>query len=288
MRSIGFIGLGVMGHSMAGHLLTAGHQLHVFTRTRVKAKALLERGAIWHESPAQLAPHCDVIITIVGFVPDVEQVYFGDEGLIAHAREDTYMIDMTTSSPALARRIASAGKVLGLHCLDAPVSGGDVGAREARLSIMVGGEAAAFEHMRPTLEVMGSNIVYLGPAGAGQHTKMANQIAIAAGMLGLCEALVYAKRAGLDPSEVLDAISGGAAGSWSLSNYGPRMIAREFAPGFFVKHFIKDMEIASAEAEAMGLEAPGLELALQRYRELAAANGADDGTHALYRLYDSE
>lgn len=284
ITTVGFVGLGVMGASMAGHLLAAGYQLHVSTRTKAKAEGLLERGATWHDTPKALAPHCDVVITIVGFPPDVEQVYLED-GLVAHAKDGALLIDMTTSSPELAQRIAAAGAERGLRCLDAPVSGGDVGAREARLSIMVGGERPAFDAALPLFEAMGKNIVYQGPSGSGQHTKMANQIAIAAGMLGVCEALAYAEAAGLDPEIVLSSIGAGAAASWSLTNLGPRMIAGNFDPGFYVKHFIKDMGIAADEAARLGLDAPGLKLALERYRELAAQGGEDDGTQGLFKLY---
>ena len=284
ITTVGFIGIGVMGASMAGHLLDAGYQLHISTRTKAKAEGLLSRGATWHDSPQDLAPHCDAIITIVGFPPDVEQVYL-DDGIVANAKDGALLIDMTTSSPELAQRIAAAGSARGLRCLDAPVSGGDVGAREARLSIMVGGERAAFDAALPLFEAMGKNIVHQGPAGSGQHTKMANQIAIAAGMLGVCEALAYASSAGLDPETVLASIGAGAAGSWSLSNLGPRMIAGNFDPGFYVKHFIKDMGIAADEAERLGLDTPGLLLALERYRQLAARGGDNDGTQGLYKLY---
>ena len=283
--TIGFIGLGVMGQSMAGHILAAGHPLHVFTRSKNKADSLIEAGATWHDDPASLAPHCDVIITIVGFPADVEAVYLGDDGLVATARAGAVLIDMTTSSPALAQRIAEAAAERDIATLDAPVSGGDVGARNAALSIMVGGPRKTFEAVKPLLELMGKTIVYQGEAGAGQHTKMSNQIAIAAGMLGVCEALAYAKKASLDPETVLSSISGGAAGSWSLSNLGPRMLAGNFDPGFFVKHFIKDMGIAAESAEAIGLDAPGLGLALTRYRELAEKGGEGMGTQGLYTLY---
>lgn len=282
---VGFIGLGVMGRSMAGHLLAAGHPLHVFTRTRSTAEDLLASGAHWHDSPAELAPHCQVIITMVGFPPDVDEVYFGATGLLEAVQAGCLLIDCTTSSPALAQRIAATGAARGCACLDAPVSGGDVGAREARLSIMVGGDTEAVERARPLLERLGRTITHVGPAGAGQHCKMANQIVIAASMLGVSEALGYVRGAGLDAERVLQAITGGAAGSWTLDNLAPRMLAGDFAPGFFVKHFIKDMGIAQEEAASMGLETPGLQLALQRYRELAEAGGGDEGTQALYRLY---
>jgi len=282
---IGFIGIGVMGKSMAGHLLAAGHRVYVYTRTKVKAEELLSRGAVWRDSPAEIAASGEAVITMVGYPSDVEQVYFGEGGLIANSRPGTLLIDMTTSSPALAKRIYDAAKERGLRALDAPVSGGDVGAREARLSIMVGGDRDAFEAARPIFELMGKNIVLQGGPGAGQHTKMVNQIAIASGMLGVCEAIAYAEKAGLDPSAVLSCIETGAAASWSLSNLGRRIIAGNFEPGFFVKHFIKDMKIALDSAAEMGLDLPGLALAKQMYERLSSLGYADKGTQALYKLY---
>lgn len=284
---IGFIGTGVMGRSMAGHLLKAGYPLSVHNRRKEKAAELLAAGATWAGSPAEIAAGSEVIITIIGFPRDVEEVYLGAEGLVAKAVPGTCLIDMTTSSPELARRIYEAARSRGVSALDAPVSGGDRGAREARLSIMVGGEEAAFERVKPILEVMGQNVRLQGPAGSGQHTKMANQIAIAAGMLGVCEALAYARRSGLDPRHVLESISGGAAGSWSLSNLGPRMLAGDFAPGFYVKHFLKDMAIALNEARAMGLATPGLEAAKAAYEKLAEEGGADLGTQGLFGWYEN-
>lgn len=284
--TVGFIGTGVMGASMAGHLIDAGYPLQVYTRTRAKAEALLERGAAWNDSPAELARGCTVIITIVGFPQDVEEVYFGEEGIFSTLRPETTIIDMTTTSPALAKRIYEAARERGAHALDAPVSGGDRGAREATLSIMVGGDEPAFAAMLPIFGVLGKNIVRQGPAGAGQHTKLCNQIAIAAGMLGVCEALAYAEHAGLDPETVLRSIGSGAAASWSLSNLGPRMIARDFRPGFFVRHFVKDMSLAVESSQALGLDTPGLELALEMYRRLLDEGGGALGTQALFKLYE--
>lgn len=286
MQTIGFIGTGVMGKSMAGHLLAAGYPLVVHSRTRAKAEELLARGAEWAESPAALAPRCEVIFTIVGFPQDVEEVYLGEQGLVAGLRPGTILVDMTTSSPELAKRIAAAAAARGAQALDAPVSGGDKGAREGTLSIMVGGEETAFQTVLPLFGKMGTNIVRQGPAGSGQHCKMCNQITIAATMVGVCEALAYARHAGLEPATVLRSIAAGAAGSWSLSNLAPRILADNFAPGFYVKHFIKDMGIAAGEADAMGLDTPGLDLALALYRRLAEQGGGDDGTQALYRLYE--
>mgnify|MGYP006281368679 CR=1 FL=1 len=287
-ETIGFIGLGVMGRPMAGHLLDAGHDLRVYTRTESKAEELLDRGAIWQDSSAELAPECDIIFTIVGFPEDVEEVYLGEDGLIANMEPGTVLVDMTTSRPDLAERIAEQTAARGGQALDAPVSGGDTGAREGTLSIMVGGERATFEHILPLLELMGENIVYQGPAGSGQHCKMCNQIAIASNMLGVCESIAYARGAGLDPDTVLESISAGAAGSWSLSNLAPRMLEGDFEPGFYVKHFIKDMSIAADSAERLGLDTPGLDLALKLYRRLAEEGYEDDGTQALYRLYAEE
>ncbi len=283
---IGFIGIGVMGKSMAGHLLDAGYDLHIYTRTKEKAKDLLNRGADWYDTVADLAPNCDVIFTIVGFPPDVEQVYLGDDGIIANMKDGAIVVDMTTSKPELAVEIAEAAKARSGMSLDAPVSGGDTGAREARLSIMVGGDKPAFDAVLPLFQLMGKNIVYQGPAGSGQHCKMCNQIAIAANMLGVCEAIAYAKKSGLDPEVVLQSIEAGAAGSWSLSNLAPRMLAGNFDPGFYVKHFIKDMTIASDSAKAMDLDTPGLDLAKSMYEKLQSQGGGDDGTQGLYKLYE--
>ncbi|MCM3720105.1 NAD(P)-dependent oxidoreductase [Fictibacillus phosphorivorans] len=272
-----------MGKSMAGHLMKAGHPVHVYTRTKEKASELLDHGAIWADSPKDIAQDCDVIITMVGYPKDVEEVYLGTDGLIEHAKEGSYLIDMTTSSPQLAQKIANTATEKNLTTLDAPVSGGDVGAREAKLSIMVGGDETAFNELLPIFSKMGTNIVYQGKAGSGQHTKMCNQIAIAAGMIGVCEAILYAEKAGLNPETVLKSIESGAAGSWSLSNYAPRMLKGDFAPGFYVKHFIKDMTIALNSAEEMGLMTPGLALAKKLYEELAEMGEENSGTHALYK-----
>jgi 3-hydroxyisobutyrate dehydrogenase len=285
LPAIGFIGLGVMGRSMARHLLEADYHLSVHNRTKARADEALARGAEWLDSPGDVAAASDVVITMVGYPHDVEAIYFGAAGIIARATPGALLIDMTTSTPLLARRIHDAAAERNLAALDAPVSGGDVGAREARLTIMAGGDAAAFERAKPILEKLGRNLRLMGGPGAGQHTKMCNQIAIAAGMLGVCEALAYAEGAGIDQTLMIETISTGAAASWSLSNYGPRIIRGDVAPGFYVKHFIKDMEIALAAAGEMGLETPGLELALRLYKRLALEGHAEDGTQALYRLY---
>ncbi|MDM5314605.1 NAD(P)-dependent oxidoreductase [Fictibacillus sp. b24] len=283
MQTVGFIGTGVMGKSMAGHLINAGYPVHVYTRTKEKAEDLLEKGAIWADTPKEIAQSCDVIITMVGYPKDVEEVYLGADGLIAHVKEGSYLIDMTTSSPQLAQKIERTAAERNISALDAPVSGGDIGARDAKLSIMVGGKESAFNDMKPIFSKMGTNIVYQGKAGAGQHTKMCNQIAIASGMMGVCEAILYAEKAGLNPETVLKSIESGAAGSWNLSNLGPRILKGDFEPGFYVKHFIKDMTIALNSAEGMGLLTPGLSLAKKLYDELAEMGEEDSGTHALYK-----
>ena len=282
---LGFIGIGVMGKSMAGHLLEAGYPLHIHTRTKTKAEELLGKGAVWHGSVREVAKASRILFTIVGFPPDVEEIYLGEDGILSNVAVGTILVDMTTSSPSLARTIAEKAESCGCHSLDAPVSGGDTGARQARLSIMVGGERGAYDAVLPLLQLMGKNIVYQGPAGSGQHCKMCNQIAIAANMLGVCEALAYASTSGLDPDTVLKSISAGAAGSWSLTHLAPRMLAGNFEPGFYVKHFIKDMTIAAASAKAMGLTTPGLDLARDMYEKLQAQGGGDKGTQALFKLY---
>ena len=285
---IGFIGIGVMGRSMAGHLLNAGYPLHVHNRTQAKAQDLLDKGAQWQDSPGKVAAVSDVIITIVGFPNDVEAVYLGDDGILTNAKAGSTVIDMTTSCPDLAQKIAEQAKTKGISSFDAPVSGGDIGAREARLSIMVGGDVEVFEKIKPIFEIMGKNIVLQGPAGSGQHTKMCNQIAIASGMMAISEAMAYARKSGLKPETVLKSIESGAAGSWSLTNLAPRVLKGDFAPGFFVKHFIKDMKIAIGSAENMGLDLPGLQLAKQLYEKLADRGCEDDGTQALFKLYQDQ
>ncbi|MFS0861280.1 NAD(P)-dependent oxidoreductase [Fredinandcohnia sp. 179-A 10B2 NHS] len=283
---VGFIGTGVMGKSMAGHFLAKGYKVLVYTRTKEKATELIESGAVWKESVAELAKESNVIITMVGYPYDVEEVYLGENALLKNARKGTYFIDMTTSTPSLASKIYEIAKEKEMFSLDAPVSGGDVGAREARLAIMVGGDEEVFAACKPLLEIMGQNIVYQGPAGSGQHTKMCNQIAIASNMIGVSEAIAYARKSGLNPEKVLQSISSGAAGSWSLSNLAPRMIAGDFEPGFFIKHFIKDMGIALEEAKAMKMDTPGLELAKKLYDELAENGEENSGTQALYKLWN--
>ncbi|WKA53677.1 NAD(P)-dependent oxidoreductase [Planococcus shixiaomingii] len=284
---LGFIGTGVMGNSLVQLLLNNHHEVFIYTRTAKKAENLVEAGAVLLESPKQVAEQADVIFTMVGYPKDVEEVYFGENGLLEYAKENAVLIDMTTSKPSLAQRIFQAAADKGVHALDAPVSGGDVGAKKGTLSIMVGGEQPTFISVLSLLELVGENIIYQGPAGAGQHTKMCNQINIASNMIGVCESLVYAKKAGLDPETVLRSISSGAAGSWSLSNLAPRMIADDFQPGFYIKHFIKDMKIAAEEAEAWGLNLPGLRLSLSMYESLVDKGYSDNGTQALIKYYDN-
>lgn len=281
---IGFIGTGVMGSSMASHILEAGYKVLVYNRTKSRAEALIEKGAIWKDSVKQLSKECDIIITIVGYPKDVEETYLGEGGIINNAKPGTYVIDMTTSKPNLAKIIYEKAKEKGIYSLDAPVSGGDIGAKNGTLTIMVGGNPEVFEKMKPILELMGKNILLQGAAGAGQHTKMCNQIAIASNMIGVCEAMVYAKSAGLNPENVLKSISAGAAGSWSLSNLAPRMIKGDFEPGFYIKHFIKDMNIAISEAKEMGINTPGLDLSKSLYDKLVEEGNEDKGTQALFEL----
>ena len=278
---VGWIGTGLMGTSLCGHLLAGGYRLTVFTRTRARAETLLARDAVWADSPRAVAASADVVLTMVGTPGDVREVVLGRDGVLAGAAPGSMLIDMTTSEPALARDIYDAARARGVAALDAPVSGGDVGAREARLSIMVGGDRDAFERGQPLLACLGRTIVHQGPAGAGQHTKMVNQILIATGMIGVCEALLYAHKAGLDLETVLTSVSGGAAGSWSLTNYAPRILRRDLAPGFAVTHFLKDLGIALAEARRLRLALPGLALAEQLYRALEAQGCAASGIQAL-------
>ena len=284
---IGWIGTGVMGRSMAGHLLAAGEELWVFNRTRDKAQVLLEQGAHWADSPAGAAESAEIVFTMVGYPDDVRDVVLGDRGALGAMRSGGILVDFTTSSPSLAVEIAEAAGTKGIESLDAPVSGGDVGAKNAALSIMVGGSEKAFHRVRPLLDKLGNAVVLQGPPGSGQHTKMVNQILIAAGMVAVCEGLVYARKSGLDPQRVLESVGGGAAASWSLSNYYPRMLEGNLAPGFYVEHFLKDMKIALDEAERMGLCLPGLALAKQLYTMLKSMGGGRNGTHALIKVLET-
>lgn len=270
-----------MGASMCGHLLKAGYRATIHNRSRAKAEPLLALGASWSDTFAGVAKDSDIVFTMVGYPRDVRQVLMGPSGAMDAAKPGTIFVDMTTSEPSLAIEVEQFARAKQLVSLDAPVSGGDIGAREARLSIMVGGDRGAFETVRPLFEKMGKTIVWQGAAGSGQHTKMVNQTLIATGIIGVCEALLYAYKSGLNVQTVLESVSGGAAGSWSLTNYAPRILQGNFDPGFYVEHFVKDMGIALAEANRMGLALPGLALAQQLYVSLAAQGGSRLGIQAL-------
>ena len=279
---IGWIGTGVMGSSMCGHLMDAGFPATVYTRTKEKAQSLLDKGAAWADSPKAVAEASDVIFGIVGFPSDVRSVFLcPEDGALAGSKEGNVLVDMTTSEPSLAVEIYEAAKEKGVSSVDAPVSGGDVGAKNGTLSIMIGGDKETVDALQPCWDAMGKTIVHQGAAGAGQHTKMVNQTLIATNMIGVCEALLYGYKAGLDLPTVMESVSTGAAGSWSLSNLGPRIMDNNFDPGFFVEHFIKDMGIALAEAKRMNLCLPGLALGHQLYLAVQAQGHAKDGTHAL-------
>jgi len=285
LNKIAFIGTGVMGSSVVRHLLQANYEITIYTRTKEKAVALIEAGAQWSETASEATANADIVFTMVGYPADVESIYFGENGIFEGSKEGQIIVDMTTSSPALAKRIEQEAKSRNMAAIDAPVSGGDIGAKNGTLSIMCGGDVEVFEKISPILSVFGEDIVYQGLAGAGQHTKMCNQIAIATNMIGVCEAIAYAEQAGLDPETVLKSISSGAAGSWSLSNLAPRMLKGDFEPGFYIKHFLKDMDIALKEAEQMKLSLPGLELARSMYNRLVGKGLEDKGTQALYESY---
>jgi 3-hydroxyisobutyrate dehydrogenase len=282
---IGWIGTGVMGKSMCAHIIDAGNNIFVFNRTREKAKELIEMGAIWCSNPKEVAEKSDIIFTIVGFPKDVEEVYLGDNGILKGAQKGSIIIDMTTSEPSLAQYIYEQAKIKGISSIDAPVSGGDVGARQGTLAIMAGGDKETYDNVLPLFQLMGKNIAYMGKAGAGQHTKMSNQILIASTMIGVVEALLYAYKAGNDLEEVINVIGKGAAGCWSINNLGPRIVKNNFDPGFFIKHFIKDMGIALKEAKAMSLSLPGLALAYQFYIAAEASGLENLGTHGLYKVF---
>ncbi|UJF15143.1 NAD(P)-dependent oxidoreductase [Jeotgalibaca sp. MA1X17-3] len=285
LEKIGFIGTGVMGSSMVRHLLDAGYPVHVYNRTKSKADPLVEEGAIWEDSPAAITRNTDVIITIVGYPKDVESTYFRKEGILSMVDDHHILIDMTTSTPSLAIKIHEAGKKTGTATLDAPVSGGDKGAKDGKLTTMVGGDERAFEKVEKILETFSSKVMLQGPAGSGQHTKMANQIMIASTMVGMTELMVYAKAAGLDIERVIEQVGAGSAGNWSLTNYSPRILQENYSPGFFVKHFIKDLKIALKEADKLEIELPGTKLAKDLYIKLADAGNENDGTQALIKLW---
>jgi 3-hydroxyisobutyrate dehydrogenase len=278
---IGWIGTGVMGLSMCSHLLAKGHPVTISTRTKARAQPLLDSGASWADTPGGVGATSDIVFTIVGFPSDVREVYFGEAGLLAGARQGQIFVDMTTTEPRIAKEIDEAAREKGAASIDAPVSGGDVGARNATLSIMIGGEPSAIDAVMPLFEAMGKRIMVQGGAGAGQHTKMSNQIVIAGTMVGVCESLLYAYKAGLSLDSMVECIRGGAAACWALDNLAPRIIKRDFAPGFIVEHFIKDMAIALAEADRMNIALPGLALAHQLYAVVRAQGHGRRGTQAL-------
>ena len=278
---IGWIGTGVMGLSMCNHLLTTGYKVTIYSRTRSKAQPLLDSGATWAESPREVAEKTDVIFTMVGFPEDVREVYLGESGILTTAKPGSIVIDMTTTSPTLAQKICSVAASKSVHAVDAPVSGGDVGARNATLSIMVGGDKNVLEAIKPLLETIGKQIVHQGGPGAGQHAKMCNQIVIAGTMIGVCESLLYGYKAGLDLETMLRSVSSGAAACWALDNTVPRILQRNFDPGFFVEHFIKDMSIALDESHRLGLVLPGLALVHQLYLAVKAQGHGKLGTQAL-------
>ena len=288
MTKIAFIGIGVMGRGMVANLLKAGYPVNVYSRREASAAEVVAQGAVWQGSIADCVRSSEIIITMVGYPKDVEEVYFGKGGIVDTAPAGAILIDMTTTSPKLAVRIDEAAKGKGLFALDAPVSGGDTGARNATLAIMAGGDEEVFKKALPVFECMGKSVRYQGKAGSGQHTKMANQIAIAGAVAGVAEALSYAKAAGLDPSMALETISGGAAGSWQLSNNGPKMVSGDFAPGFYIKHFIKDMALACEEAEDRSLALPVLAKVLDSYRALAERGLGDEGTQAITLAYQQK
>ncbi|HOB20333.1 MAG TPA: NAD(P)-dependent oxidoreductase [Candidatus Atribacteria bacterium] len=289
MQRIGFIGVGIMGKPMVRNLMKHGFEMQIYTRTKSKALDIISEGASWRDSVAECVRDADIVMTMVGYPKDVEEVYFGEKGILNNARKGACLIDFTTTSPTLSRRIYEAGKEKGLSVLDAPVSGGDTGARNATLSIMVGGDKDVFDRCYQVFKALGTNIIYEGPAGSGQHTKMANQIAIAGTIAGVCEALAYGRAAGLDLQAMLNSISAGAAGSWQMSNLAPKMIAGDYEPGFFIKHFIKDMQIAREEALNNELSLVVLEKVLSMYRELAGdMDSSELGTQALIKYYEDD
>jgi len=283
-EKIGWIGTGVMGKSMCTHILNAGYNISIYNRTKEKANDLLNKGASWCLNPKEVAEKSDIVFTIVGFPHDVESVYLGENGVLSSIKKGAIVVDMTTSEPSLAQRIYKKAKEKGVSSIDAPVSGGDVGAKNGSLAIMVGGDKETYDKIFPFLELMGTNIAYMGKAGAGQHTKMSNQILIASTMIGVVESLLYAYKAGNDLNEVINVIGKGAAGCWSINNLGPRIVEGNFDPGFFIKHFIKDMGIALKEAKSMNLSLPGLALAYQFYISATALGFENLGTQGLYKV----
>lgn len=285
---IGFIGTGVMGKSIVKHFLTAGHEVAVYNRTKSKTDELVAKGATWHGTPAEVTEVSEIVFSMVGYPSDVEEIYYGADSIFSVDVAGKLLIDLTTSTPTLAEKIYLTAKERGAAALDAPVSGGDLGAQNGTLTIMVGGDQAAYERAAALFEIMGKSYSLQGPAGAGQHTKMANQIMIAGTMTGMTEMLVYAKAAGLDVPKVLETLGGGAAQNWSMENYAPRILKADYSPGFFVKHFIKDLKIALDEAKKMELDLPATKLATELYERLADQGFENDGTQALIKLWWSE
>ena len=286
MRKVGFIGVGIMGKSMVRNLMKAGFELHIYARNRAKVEDVIGEGALFHDSIAACVKGCETVITIVGFPQDVEEVYFDEGGILESADAGAYLIDMTTTSPQISVKISKEGEEKGFHVLDAPVTGGDTGAKAGTLSILVGGKEEDFEACMPLFEAMGTNINYQGEAGCGQHAKLANQIMIAGTLTGVCEALSYAKAKGLDMPTLLKSVSTGAAGSKHLDTFGPKILEEDYAPGFFMKHFIKDMKLALVEANISGLSLEMLSLVLANYEELEAEGLGDLGTQALMKYYE--
>ena len=287
MQSIGFIGIGVMGKSMVKNLLKKGFTVSIYTRTKQKAEEVIAQGALWCDSIAECVSQKDVVITMVGYPKDVEEVYFGEKGILENAQKGSYVIDMTTTSPQLSEKIYQEGAKKGIATLDAPVSGSDIGAAQGTLSIMVGGDKEAFESCKNVFEALGKNIVYQGKAGCGQHTKMANQIALAGAISGVCEALTYGKAAGLDLQTMLDSISKGAAGSWQMDNMAPRILKQDFAPGFFIKHYVKDLNIATEEIQCRNIHLNVLQTVRSMYQSMENTGQGDFGTQALIKYYDT-
>lgn len=288
IKTVAFIGVGVMGKSMVRNLMKTGYEVYIYSRTKSKTEDVVQEGAVWCESVADCVNGRDAVITIVGYPSDVEQVYFGDDGILKNAKSGAYLIDMTTTSPKLSEKIYNEAKQYGLYALDAPVSGGDTGAKNGTLSIMVGGDKKIFEECKEVFSSMGTNIIYEGLAGMGQHTKMANQIAIAGTVAGVCEAITYADKVGLDVQTMLDSISKGAAGSFQMSNTAPRILKEDFAPGFYIKHYIKDMMIAKEEASEACLKLAILDEVLEMYKLLDNKGMGDLGTQALIKYYQGE
>jgi len=284
-EKIGWIGTGVMGKSMCTHLINAGYNVFVYNRTKSKADELIKNGAVWCSNPKEVAEKSNIIFTIVGFPNDVKEVYLGENGILKGAQKGAIIVDMTTSEPSLAVEIYKQANVKGISSIDAPVSGGDVGAKQGTLAIMAGGDKETYDKVLPLFQLMGKNIAYMGKTGAGQHTKMSNQILIASTMIGVIESLLYAYKAGNELDEVINVIGKGAAGCWSINNLGPRIVKNNFDPGFFIKHFIKDMGIALKEAKAMSLSLPGLALAYQFYLSAEALGLENLGTHGLYKVF---